>query len=479
MRNRWWWALPAWAMAMATIGCGASDGGTEPGKKAPAKSDTGEFNFNPVGGSDASAGFVPGDDTTTPPPPGGEDATSPPPVGDTVSQWDDATATCGFGKIYGLICSPSEQKFVNDADVWVDTVDCNGAPVKRSTKSDANGYYTLEDVPSGLQVVHVSQVNFTKEYNVQVIADKVSDVTAVAHKECFKAVQPGQCAPGVVNIPVESTVAGGAVDIVWFIDTSGSMDEETKWTQDNMNAFANYIGTQSVDFHVVLIADDEICVPPPLGGPGCTDAERFRHIHQKVDSHNGLEKIIELYPQYQDFLRPGAKTNFVAVTDDNSKKDAAWFISEAKAKSNPGFSDPFVFHSIVGMGPVWVVGCIGAAFGGTVYIDLSDKTGGQKFPICEKNWSSIFGSIAEGIVESVKTECVYAVPNPEVLALANGFSLNLIDGGAATPIPGVPAAGACGGQGFYMSGDGALLTLCPGTCEDLKSGILQIAWSCL
>ena len=412
--------------------------------------------------------------------PAGADLGAPPKPdagGGVVSQQGTVDPTCGAGKIFGLICSTADQEFVNGATVWVDTTDCTGTPIIRLTTSDGGGYYTLEDVPSGLQTVHVERDGFQKTYTVQVESGKLTDVTSVAHKECFKATV-GTCVAGAQNLHVEAKSVSGLADIVWFIDTSGSMKQEATWTQGNLNSFAQFIAGAQIDLHVVLVADGfDLCVPPPLAGPACADSPIFRHVKVQVGSTNGLEKLIEAYPQYQDFLRPGATTNFVAVTDDNSKKSASWFTTQVKAQQNPGFSDPFVFHSIVGMGTFPVTGCLGAAFGGVEYLALSQQTGGATFPVCNTDWSSIFSEIAQAVVETVQPVCLYPLPNPGPLADADASTLYY--GGAV--VPQVTGLGSCGGApGWYYDVPSAptSLGLCPATCSALKGGVLQLFWSC-
>ena len=139
--------------------------------------------------------------------------------------------------------------------------------------------------------------------------------------------------------------------------------------QKNINAFAQYIGAQQLDYRVVMVAQPPfflvgICVPPPLGGPSCTDGPRYRHVKQNVDSTDGLEKLIETYPRYQDFLRPHTTKNFVAVTDDNSARPAKWFDQELAKLTGPGFANGYVFHSIVAFGSDPEDGCAtGANYG--------------------------------------------------------------------------------------------------------------------
>jgi hypothetical protein len=100
----------------------------------------------------------------------------------------------------------------------------------------------------------------------------------------------GKSWPTCATAKGEAIASGGSVDIIWFIDTSGSMNEETRWVQDNLNDFATFIGKQNIDYRVVMIGTASLCVKPPLGGPGCSDGPRYRHVKQTVSSTDGLER---------------------------------------------------------------------------------------------------------------------------------------------------------------------------------------------
>jgi len=396
---------------------------------------------------------------------------------------DVPVAECGYGSVFGLVCDPVAQVFVGGAAVRVDAVDCNGDAVRRITIADEDGFFTLVGVPAGRQTVVVKKDAFEAELTALVVADALTDLTAAAREACDQTTGGNElCVKGQDEIAVETPLTAAQADIIWFIDTSGSMREETNWLQQNINGFAAYIGAQQIDYHVVLIADGyDLCVPEPLGGPGCTDGPRFRHVHEEVDSHDGLEQVVQTYPQYSDFLRAGATTNFVAVSDDNSDWSAAKFRNEASALSNPGFSDPFVFHSIVAMGPIPVIGCITGAFGGLVYLQLSGETGGATFPICETNWASMFGQVAETVVETVQSPCTYALPDPARAANADLMSLAFREGDRYAIIPKIGDADGCGEQGgWYIDAAAAppALVLCPATCRTLAGGVLQLAYDC-
>jgi hypothetical protein len=188
------------------------------------------------------------------------------------------------------------------------------------------------------------------------------------------------------------------VDIVWVIDQSGSMSSEIAMVQANMNAFAQFISGQKVDYHVLLLARRgtstyDICLPQPLAGPGCGDGQRFRQISQKIGSHDALSRTQQYIGQLEAFMRPGSIRHFVVVTDDESSVKANSFNSFIKARG-ADYAD-YVFHSIVGLSNG---GCV--ANDGQQYISLSNMTKGLKFHICNANWAQLFNALGQNVASA-------------------------------------------------------------------------------
>jgi hypothetical protein len=310
--------------------------------------------------------------------------------------------------------------------------------------------------------------------------------------------QPGSDGQSAVNPPWpvcaqatgEAKLFGGkGVDIIWFIDTSGSMAQETAWVQQNINAFATFIGTKNLDYRVIMVAQPTffimgICVPPPLGGPNCTNGPKYMHIKEKVGSSNGLEKLVETYPKWQAFLRPQTTKNFVAVTDDDSAKPASWFSAELAKLKNPGFPNGFVFHSIASFGPDPSKGCATGASYGKVYETLSNQTGGTKFKVCLQDWKPIFNSLAQSVIQSAKPPCSYKLPNPPGGQKINPKQVlvSYLVGGQDLPIMRVDNKGACGAsKAFYYDDNNApkVVVFCPAACSAMKGGKIKIVFGCL
>jgi hypothetical protein len=201
----------------------------------------------------------------------------------------------------------------------------------------------------------------------------------------------------ITQVSTEMMAMRPPVDIIWFIDTSGSMVEETMNLNANLNRFAMTLAGTGLDYRVIMVGRRGmgsllVCVPPPLAGANCADGPRFRHVNISVASNDGLQRVVQAYPMFQDFLRPGAQKYFVAVTDDESTMTAAAFTTTVNAW--PGFRG-FIFNSIVGYESR--ADCPTLARRGGVYLTLTTQTMGDKARVCDRDWSTIFTSFAMGI----------------------------------------------------------------------------------
>lgn len=304
----------------------------------------------------------------------------------------------------------------------------------------------------------------------------------------------GSCA--AVSAEAEPTVQ--PADIIIAVDTSGSMDEETAWVQQNLNDFATIITQSGIDAHVILIADPSVCIPAPLGAGACPGADEnlpaYRHVPQTVQSTDALSLFISTYPQWQAQLRPGASKTFLVVTDDDSQISAGDFTNQLLALDPPTFqgfkfdgiiatSNPlacFGFQCPVGnpccYNPIPFVCDSYAAEEGTVYKDLIAQTMGVQGDLCLQDFGPVFQDIATAVVQSSTIACDFAIPPPpmgEALDFAK-VNLNYAPGGQnPAPVLNVPGGQAdCTAAGGWYYDDPASPTrifLCPATCAAVQA----------
>jgi hypothetical protein len=127
------------------------------------------------------------------------------------------------------------------------------------------------------------------------------------------------------------------IDIVWAVDSSGSMVSEMQTVEDNINAFATTLANSGSSARLHLVADRgteslEICVAAPLGGANCGDnPEVFRQYDTNgnnngspmVHSSNALGRIMQQSGTWIPRLQPNSYLTFIVTTDDDGD-DPSW-----------------------------------------------------------------------------------------------------------------------------------------------------------
>jgi hypothetical protein len=322
-----------------------------------------------------------------------------------------------------------------------------------------------------------------------------------------------------------------AVDIIVTIDNSGSMDDESRAVEQNINVnFANILEQSAIDFRVILVSehresdgqDTAVCIASPLSSiatcpseePG--PSERFFQYATEVNSRNSFDILLETFDGtreddfglaplgWSEWLRPQAKKVFLEITDDNANTSALEFASALTALSPEQFgSDPsqleFVWHSIVGLAerpvatdayapsdPVEDEECTGDVYNaGTVYQELSRLTGGLRFPICEfAGYDAVFRRIADDVVlRTGGSSCDFEIPAPpsgRMLDLDKvAVSYQPSGGGAPLLLGRATSETQCGPDAFVVDGVG--VHLCPQACAlvgaDLSASV-EVLFTC-
>lgn len=271
-------------------------------------------------------------------------------------------------------------------------------------------------------------------------------------------------------------------DIIWIVDQSGSMNQETQYVQTKINDFAALINASNIDYRVVMIAtptgSNAICVPGPLGGASCGNNTSFRLVNQRIGSHDAPSLTISRYSSYSDFLRPNATKHFVFVTDDNSTMSATSFTNGVGALTPSGMFTGFKVHAIYAYGNGQSTGCTGpfgsGAADGTNYTTLVTNTGGARGVICQDDWNQVFTDITTAVVSGSQVSCELAIPAPPQGETLDPAKVNVKyqSGATSSTLPQVPSMADCGPSGGWYYDDNAAptkITLCPTTCSDVQN----------
>jgi hypothetical protein len=286
-------------------------------------------------------------------------------------------------------------------------------------------------------------------------------------------------------------------DIIIGIDTSGSMDAEAMFVQQNMNAFSQQIIDSGIDVRVILVAaeqppmmtggglfgggdDDDfgICIGPPLGSGMCPADSKppvYTHLNTEVGSNDVLSVLISAYPSYKAQLRPQSLKSFVSITDDDAEdppiNTAQGFISAVQAlePTDPAFWSSWSYSSIY-----CFTACEQAAAVGTVHADLVMQTQGVGGDLCLQDFKPVFDRLAEQVLEGVKLECDWDIPDPMANQTFDKMKTNVqvtLDG-ALTPLGKATTAAECADRDGWHYDDEAAPTrvvACPASCTRIQA----------
>ena len=276
------------------------------------------------------------------------------------------------------------------------------------------------------------------------------------------------------------------VDIVWIVDGSASMLDETVAVQQNITNFANAISMAGIDHHVVMLSTGDIAAGTPLG----MDPDHYLYVPALVGSNDALQQLIDLYPSYATFLRPNAALHFVVVTDDESFLPAEDF----KAQMEMVAGKKFIFHAIASES-VNGLPCVGACglpvvcggfAPGVQYYALADATGGQKISICTEDWSMVFAPLQAAVIASAPLPCDYPIPAPPDGQMLDAEKVNLAflpaDASDQQVFPRAAAEDQCADHLAWFYDDPArpqLIRMCPAACSAVGAGgTVQIELGC-
>lgn len=237
------------------------------------------------------------------------------------------------------------------------------------------------------------------------------------------ATEVGPCEQVTVSARLDRRPA----DIIWVIDNSASMFDETAAVERHMNRFSRRIAESGVDARVVVISacsggldTNGVTIAPPLGSgdecPGDASPPEYVRVVHRVSSDQVLEAVVDTYPEWASAMRPDATKTFVVVTDDDSRLTAEQFSREVEALDPMFAGADWVLSGIFCAGPCppapGQAGYDRCGAPGATYLDLVDARGGVFGDLCREDFEPVFDQLAEGVVRSSPIACGLAVPSP-------------------------------------------------------------------
>lgn len=189
------------------------------------------------------------------------------------------------------------------------------------------------------------------------------------------------------------------LDMIWVIDNSGSMVEESGHVQKNFNSFLTYLN-KGTNFRMLLVSANSGVAGVVL--PTSFSSSTHHQVSQFISSSTGPSRLIDVLKGNQvpaNFLRTKSKKVIVFVTDDNSTMKASAFLQDLPYAT----SEVSVF-GFIGLGAQSP--CQDRI--GTVYKDLAAATGGKSYNICNADWTASFADLQKSSVMAAERTFVLA-----------------------------------------------------------------------
>ena len=307
-------------------------------------------------------------------------------------------------------------------------------------------------------------------------------------------------------------------DIVWAIDTSGSMFATFPAIQQALTDFSQKVSSAGIDAHIVLLAGAEgLCVPGPLGSGMCGPAPlpglaavdsnepTLLHLDTPFASTQGMQTMLGNYDNFKHLLRPNALTHLVMTEDGAPPMTAQQVVDHLEGRAtatlfgtawDPGLRPgSWVFHGVICQDGIGAGTCLFALGDVPVTtLDLISQTGGLVRNLDDASFGSgldpfadLLATLAERVIVGARVSCEYAIP-----ALPGGATLNtdevnvalIGDGGASTLLPQVPSAEDCEGREAWAYDDPqspSRVTLCPAACQKAQgstTGGIDVRFGC-
>ncbi|MBM4254215.1 MAG: hypothetical protein FJ146_19795, partial [Deltaproteobacteria bacterium] len=188
----------------------------------------------------------------------------------------------------------------------------------------------------------------------------------------------------------ENQVNVNPVDIVFIVDTSGSMGEERQALEKNLNGFLGQIATSvaKIDYHAWIIAS-------PFVPSGTMDSKLVEVVPRRVDSNDALTQLNNfvigtLNPAPATQLRDNSQKQFIVVTDDDARGTLATNIVQL-VSATPKLTGKTSVSGVIGLTRGKVSAQCSIANVGTQYQELAANpaTKGTILDLCSDDWSKL------------------------------------------------------------------------------------------
>ncbi len=235
-------------------------------------------------------------------------------------------------------------------------------------------------------------------------------------------------------------------DIMFLLDQSCSMDDDTRAVADNIDTFISTLGSLTTDWQIIVGSNDEGCNQGGILTPDTAGYEStFKSAARECDSSYGCSYIVDLEALLipaamgventdggecnSGFLRPDALLHIIAISDEPEQSacglwdvactESDWerLVDEIVAKK--GSAALTKISAVAGPVPGGCSGGGNTAEPGTGYVEAVEETGGLFLSLCS-DWGSSAEELAEASVQQDTFELSHTAYEPSIVVMVNG-----------------------------------------------------------
>ncbi len=186
-------------------------------------------------------------------------------------------------------------------------------------------------------------------------------------------------------------------DIMFLVDTSGSMSQEKQYLENAIAAFMNDFVNLDLPMHQVYMVGQDFRFPETV-----KDLPNFSTVNARINSTDALYKFLDIVDGDISLdlpLRADAPKEVIVVTDDNSALSATAFLDQLSARNINNVSVSGLVGLKAGVNtPTCTIASVG-----TVYQQLAvtpDKKGLIQ-DVCNNNWNALLKNLAKYIISKI------------------------------------------------------------------------------
>jgi hypothetical protein len=193
------------------------------------------------------------------------------------------------------------------------------------------------------------------------------------------------------------------VDVVFAIDTSASMGEETTAVETNLQKLITTLNDGKLDSRIHMMLDEVLMVPAG------SDPSKIAFVNQRVDSGDAISRLNQLFAgayaaRYLNIdgtvqatpmaFRKDAALEVVVISDDNGSGTGNLAVD-----FDPNKTLKATFNAIIGLPTSVENNACDLSGVGVEYMTLATASKGSMLDICSTDWSAMITRLSTDIVK--------------------------------------------------------------------------------